>query len=132
MKAIINIDGASRGNPGPSAIGIIFRYDNGKTLSTISKAIGLGTNNQAEYRAIITALEQAKLRGYESIEVRSDSELLVKQLTGKYRVKSPGLIPLFDQTIKLRNEFNTFKIKHIPREQNREADDLANKAFAPR
>ncbi len=99
-------------------------------LSSISRAIGKTTNNQAEYKAIIAALEQAVRLGARQVEMNSDSELVVKQLCGKYRVKKDTLQPLFEQVKELAGRFESFKVRHIPRERNREADALANKAFS--
>lgn len=98
-------------------------------MNAISKAIGVTTNNQAEYRAIIAALEQALRLGARQVELNSDSELVVNQLTGKYRVKKDTLQPLFEQVKMLAGNFESFKVRHIPREQNRQADALANKAY---
>ena len=128
-KAIINTDGASRGNPGPSAIGITIKSEKGELLASISKNIGKTTNNQAEYRAVIEALEKAVTLGVSGVELRSDSELLVRQINGRYRVKAAVLKPLYDKVVTLKNRFETFAVKHIPREQNKEADALANKAL---
>ncbi len=128
-KVIINTDGASRGNPGQAAIGATIRDEKGKLLGSISKAIGVTTNNQAEYRAIIAALEQALRLGAKQVELNSDSELIVNQLTGKYRVKKDTLQPLFEQVKTLAGNFESFNVSYIPREQNRQADALANKAY---
>jgi len=128
-KAIINTDGASRGNPGPSAIGITIKDENRELLASISKGIGKTTNNQAEYSAVITALEKAIALGVSGVELRSDSELLVRQINGRYRVKSVALKPLYARVVELRNRFEHFTVKHIPREQNKEADALANAAL---
>jgi ribonuclease HI len=128
-KVIIHTDGACRGNPGLATIGVTIKDENGKLLSCISKAIGKTTNNQAEYRAMIAALEQAVKMGATHVEMNSDSELVVNQLSGKYRVKKDTLQPLFDQVKELSKGFESFKIKYIPRELNSEADALANKAY---
>ena len=128
-KVIIHTDGASRGNPGPAAIGVTIKDEKGNLLSSISRAIGKTTNNQAEYKAVIAALEQAIKLGAKQVELNSDSELMVKQLLGKYRVKKDTLQPLFAQVKELAAHFESFKVKHIPREQNSEADALANKAY---
>ena len=129
MKAIINIDGASHGNPGPAAIGVIIRDEQKKVLASISQAIGRTTNNQAEYRALIAALEKASRLGISQVEICSDSELLVRQIKGKYRVKSAGLIPLYQKAKQLQSKMTKFTITHIPREENQEADTLAGKAL---
>ena len=128
-KAIIYVDGAARGNPGPAAIGAIIKDERGKPHAHISQRIGTTTNNQAEYRAVIAALEKAIGLGARHVEVRSDSELVVRQITGKYRVKKATLKPLFQQVKQLQNSLEGFTITHIPREQNTEADNLANRAL---
>ena len=128
-KAIIYVDGAARGNPGPAAIGAIIRDEQGRLIARISRRIGMTTNNQAEYRAVIAALEKAISLGARHVEVRSDSELVVRQITGKYRVKKITLKPLFQRVKQLQNSLEGFTITHIPREQNTEADELANRAL---
>ncbi|NLL90017.1 MAG: ribonuclease HI family protein [Dehalococcoidales bacterium] len=129
MKVIIHTDGASRGNPGQAAIGITIKDEKGNLLKSVSRAIGITTNNQAEYMAIIVALEQAIRLGAKHVELNSDSELVVFQLTGRYRVKKDTLKPLFQKVKELSARFESFKVKNIPREQNSEADALANKAY---
>ena len=126
---IIHTDGASRGNPGQAAIGVTIKDEKGNLLKSVSQAIGITTNNQAEYKAIIVALEQAIRLGAKQVELNSDSELVVFQLTGRYRVKKDTLIPLFQKVKELIAHFESFKVKNIPREQNSEADALANKAY---
>ena len=128
-KFVIFTDGASRGNPGKASIGVVIRDEKGALAATISQAIGNTTNNQAEYRAIIAALEKALSMGAGSVELCSDSELVVKQVKGQYRVKKDTLKPLYEQVMQLKSRFEIFKIKHIPRERNREADKLANAAL---
>ncbi|MFC1896980.1 ribonuclease HI family protein [Chloroflexota bacterium] len=128
-RAVIHADGASRGNPGPAAIGITIKDNGGKLITSISQRIGRTTNNQAEYRAIITALEEATRVGARQVDIRLDSELVVKQINGEYRVKKDTLKPLYQQLKKLLGSLESFTITHIPRQQNKEADDLANKAF---
>ncbi|MBI2288723.1 MAG: ribonuclease HI family protein [Chloroflexi bacterium] len=125
-RAVIFTDGASRGNPGPAAIGVVMTDEQGKLIAAVSQAIGTSTNNQAEYRAIIAALEKAIGLGVSQVEAYSDSELLVKQINGQYRVKNASLKSLYQQVKRLQNQFGVFTIAHIPREQNREADRLAN------
>ena len=129
QKAIINIDGASRGNPGPAAIGVVIRDEQKKVLAHISRAIGRTTNNQAEYKAIIAALETVSRLGITEVDMRSDSELVVRQINGRYRVKNAGLIPLYMKVKQLQSRMTGFTITHIPREENKEADSLAGKAL---
>jgi ribonuclease HI len=126
---VIHADGASRNNPGPAAIGATIKDEQGRLLATISRGIGQATNNQAEYRAVIVALEKAVKLGARQVELNLDSELVVKQVTGSYRVKSEALKPLFAKVNKLLGSLEGFNIRHIPRRQNHEADRLANSAL---
>ncbi|TES84282.1 MAG: ribonuclease HI family protein [Dehalococcoidia bacterium] len=128
-RLVIFTDGASQGNPGQSAIGAVIQDGQGRVISRISRRIGQATNNQAEYAAIIAALEEASRLGAEEVEVRADSELVVKQLNGRYRVKKATLRPLYQKVVRLIGSLEAFTITHIPRTQNREADRLANKAL---
>jgi len=128
-KVIINTDGTAEPNPGPAAIGAIIRDEQGKVMATISQSIGRATSNQAEYRAVITALETAIRLGARQVDLRSDSELVVRQLNRRYRVKAAALKPLYQQVRQLSGQLRGFTITHIPRQQNREADNLANIAL---
>ncbi len=128
-RAVIYADGASRGNPGPAAIGVTIKDKRGKLIASISQRIGRTTNNQAEYRAIIAALEEATRLGADQVEIHSDSELVVRQINGEYRVKKSTLKPLYQQVKQLQGSLEGFTITHIPRRQNFEADKLANKAL---
>ncbi|MCK5577024.1 MAG: ribonuclease HI family protein [Dehalococcoidales bacterium] len=128
-SVVINTDGVSRGNPGAAAIGAIIRDGKGRVLDTLSWRIGHATNNQAEYRAIIAALEKALALGVIRVELRSDSELVVRQIKGLYRVKEAELRPLYERVKELEKQLEAFTIKHVPRQQNREADKLANAAI---
>ncbi len=128
-KTIIFTDGAARGNPGSAAIGAIIKDEQGKVLSRISQRIGSTTNNQAEYRAIIAALGKAIELGAVHVDLYADSELVVKQINGKYRVKNAALRPLYLQAGKLLGSLQGFTISHIPRGQNAAADRLANDAL---
>jgi ribonuclease HI len=129
LKVIINTDGASRGNPGRSAIGVVITDVHGKTLGTVSKCIGITTNNQAEYKALIAGLEAAlELNATEAL-IRIDSELIVKQIKKQYRVKKPELIPLYQRVVELLASFQAFTIEHVVRNFNKEADRLANLAL---
>ncbi len=127
--AIANIDGASRGNPGPAAYAVIVRGADGKQIAGISKCIGRKTNNIAEYHALIAALDYAGANGIRALRVRSDSELLVRQMQGRYRVKNEDLKPLHERAQKLVRGLEYFVIEHVPREQNCDADLLANAAL---
>jgi len=128
-KLIINVDGASRGNPGPASIGVILKDENKQMVAEIAEKIGRTTNNQAEYRALLAGLKKALSLGAQEVVVNSDSELLVRQMLGIYRVKKEELKPLHAEAVKLAGSFKSFKIGSIPRELNREADKLANKAL---
>ncbi len=121
-------DGGSRGNPGPAGIGALLQRD-GVTVAEISEAIGVATNNVAEYTALIRILEKALELGFKKIQVRMDSELAVKQMKGLYKVKNEGLLPLFQQAQVLSKRFDLFSIIHVRREMNKEADKLANQAM---
>ena len=128
-EAVLYTDGASRGNPGPAAIGAVIKDGQGGVLARISKRIGITTNNQAEYRAVIAALEEAIRLGATMVDIRSDSELVVKQINGRYRVKHLGLKPLYRQVKELQSSFQNCTATSIPRRQNREADRLCNAAL---
>jgi ribonuclease HI len=122
-------DGASRGNPGPAAIGIVFRRKGGEGLAEHSEAIGRATNNVAEYRAVVTALEFCQRWGVRRVHLKLDSELIVRQLLGAYRVKSPELRPLYQQVMFMSRGLAEFEVVHVRREQNAHADALANRAL---
>ncbi len=128
-EVIAYIDGGSRGNPGPAAAGFTLTDHAGTQLQAKAFFIGRTTNNVAEYTGIIKALEAAKQIGAERITVFSDSELLVRQLNGKYKVKSELIRPLFRQAVDLLGEFESWKVQHIVREKNRETDKLVNQAL---
>jgi ribonuclease HI len=123
------IDGASRGNPGPASYAVVVHGPNGETVYEIGKYIGRVTNNIAEYYGLIAALDYATTQGIHSLRVRSDSELLVRQMQGRYKVKSPDLRPLHERASKLARSLQTFRIEHVMRELNRDADRLANAAL---
>jgi len=124
-----NIDGGSRGNPGPASYGVVIRDARGQVVAKLKKYIGRLTNNVAEYYGLIAALDYAESQGIRALRVESDSELLVKQMRGQYKVKSAELRPLFERAHKMSQSLESFRIDHIYREQNREADALANEAL---
>ena len=128
-KVIICTDGAAEPNPGPAAIGATIKDEQGRLITTISQNIGHSTNNQAEYRAIIAALEEAARLGARQVELNSDSELVVRQIKGEYRVRKATLKHLYQQVKQLQSCLESFTINHISRQQNIEADRLANKAL---
>jgi ribonuclease HI len=126
-KWIAHIDGASRGNPGPAASAAWVHTPHG--ILELKRSIGNDTNNAAEYEALLLVLETAIDRGIKNIEIRSDSELLVKQMKGQYRVKNQNLARRFIKAKNLEKMFKSFTINHVPREENVEADGLANEAL---
>ena len=130
MKTLkIFFDGSSHGNPGPSGIGIIILDEFGMVLDKFSKFIGFGTNNEAEYHALIEALRRAIQLDAEKVELYSDSELVVKQVKGIYSVRDEKLKRLHLKCVELLKNFKEFEIKYVPRELNTEADELANEAI---
>ena len=126
---IANVDGASRGNPGPASYAVILRDPDGKVILELGKKLGRDTNNVAEYYALLAALDYAVTHDIKALRIRSDSELLVRQIQGRYKVKSADLKPLHERASKLSRQLEYFVIEHVPREMNREADGLANLAL---
>jgi len=124
-----NIDGGSRGNPGPAAYGVVVRDARGEVVARLKKYIGQNTNNVAEYYGLIAALDYAQTHGIRALRIESDSELLVKQMRGQYKVKSADLRPLFERARKMAQDLEFLRIDHVYREKNREADALANQAL---
>ncbi len=129
MKRVLHVDGASRGNPGPSAIGVVVADARWKVLQEIGEVIGEATNNVAEYRALIRALEVAQAQGATEVEIRTDSELLVRQVQGTFKVRAPALQVLRDTVMALLDRLSRWTIQHVPREANARADLLANSAL---
>ena len=128
VKLEIFTDGGCSGNPGEAAIGVVIK-DGTKTIRTLSRAIGQGTNNIAEYTALIAALQEALILKADEVSVKTDSELMCRQVSGAYAVKHENLKPLFEQVKHLVTGFNSFKIAHVPREQNSEADALVRQVL---
>ena len=128
-KLTLEFDGGSRGNPGPAGIGVVVRAQDGTSLVTLGRYIGKCTNNVAEYRALITAMEEARKLGATKILIRGDSELIIKQMRGEYRVKHPDMKVLYDEAQDLIREFDEAKIEHNLRHKNELADKLANLAM---
>ncbi len=126
-RFLLHTDGASKGNPGPSGIGVAF-YRHGETdaFATLAEYIGETTNNVAEYKALIRGLEEALLRGADEVEVRTDSELMARQIEGRYKVTAPLILPLYSQARRLLARFSRAAVVHVPRAQNALADKLAN------
>jgi ribonuclease HI len=128
-EIIAHIDGGSRGNPGPAAYGVAIKTVLGEPVTAFAKYLGETTNNFAEYQGLLAALEYALAHGYPRLRVATDSELMARQISGQYKVRSPDLKPLYDRAQALIARFESFSIRHVYREQNREADRLANKAM---
>jgi ribonuclease HI len=126
---ILEFDGGSRGNPGPAGIGVVIRAQDGTALVTLGRPIGRATNNVAEYQALITALKKALELGATKIVVRGDSEFVIKQMKGEYRVKHPAMRPLYDEAQHLYHQFREAKLEHNLRHKNALADKLANLAM---
>ncbi|MGH9685447.1 MAG: ribonuclease HI family protein [Candidatus Acidiferrales bacterium] len=126
---VANIDGASRGNPGPASYAVVVRNPSGKVILEHAKNIGRETNNVAEYYALLAALDYAASHSITALRIRSDSELLVRQMQGRYKVKSADLRPLHERAIKLSKQLTYFQIEHVRRELNCDADALANVAL---
>jgi ribonuclease HI len=123
------IDGGSRGNPGPAGYGVQIVDDDGMVVEELHESVGVATNNVAEYRGLLAALAWAIDRGVRALHIRSDSELLVKQLRGEYRVKNPNLQPLYRDACALVGRIGRVTFEHVRREFNKEADRLANQAM---
>lgn len=128
-KYILYTDGAARGNPGPAGAGAFICTEDGKVVAEIAEYLGETTNNVAEYQGLIVGLKKLVELGAQSVEVRADSELMVKQMKGEYRVKHPNLIPLHKEVLGLLKSIPMFTIKHVRREFNKDADRLSNQAI---
>jgi ribonuclease HI len=128
-RLVLHADGGSRGNPGPAGAGAVLTTEDGEEVAGLSRYLGRATNNVAEYQALIMGLEEARRLGCRELEVRLDSELIVRQLSGRYRVKSPHLKPLHDRARELLAGFGRVRVSHVAREHNHKADRLANQAM---
>lgn len=129
MKLIVNVDGGARGNPGPAAIGVVVRDGSGEIIEETAEPIGRATNNVAEYRALIRGIGRAAALGADEVELIGDSELIVKQVLGQYKVKKPDLKALHAEAKAALADFSAWSIRHVLREQNAEADALVNQAL---
>lgn len=125
----VYVDGASRGNPGRAGAGAVIKDSHGNVIKRMKKGLGITTNNMAEYRALIMGLEEAKRLGLDRVKVFADSELVVKQIKGEYRVKNETLRPLYSEALDLAEGFEGFNISYITRDKNADADRLANRAI---
>lgn len=128
-KLFINTDGGARGNPGPAGTGVVIKDESQEIIYQHGGYIGEATNNVAEYKALIKALEEAKNLGGTDLQVNMDSELIVKQMQGLYKIKEPTLQKLATEVIKLKNLFSSVNFTHVRREFNKEADALVNQAI---
>jgi ribonuclease HI len=126
---VANVDGGARGNPGPAGYGVVIEDEVGRPVAELSEYLGKQTNNYAEYSGLLASLHYALRHGFKAMKVVSDSELMVKQINGQYKVSSPTLKELHEQATKLIDQMECFEIKHVLREKNREADRLANLAM---
>jgi ribonuclease HI len=129
MKLTVNVDGGARGNPGPAAIGVVIRGPDGLILDEHGERIGDATNNVAEYKALIRGIQRAGELGATELDLVGDSELVVKQIQGAYKVKKAGLKPLHAEAIQALSAFESWSIRHVRREQNAEADRLVNEVL---
>lgn len=129
MRMVLNTDGGARGNPGPGAAGIVLQDESGKVIKEIGKFLGKCTNNEAEYQALILGFITAKKAGADFLECHLDSQLVVKQLNGLYKVKNPKMQKLFAQVKKLEKDFDFVVYKKVPREKNKKADKLVNEVL---
>ena len=125
-------DGAARGNPGPAGAGAVLVEPSGQVVDKLGKFLGHQTNNYAEYMGLLLGLRRASELKVREVEVFADSELMIRQLGGRYQVKSPSLRPLYEEALKLLNEFERVKLVHVPREMNRAADEMSTRAIEER
>ena len=128
-RVIVNVDGGARGNPGPAAIGIVLRDGSGKVLEEVGETIGEATNNVAEYKALLRGIELAAAHGASELELIGDSELVVRQVEGRYKVKNAGIKPLHEEVKRALSNFDTWSIGHVRRAENADADRLVNQAL---
>jgi ribonuclease HI len=128
-RVIVNVDGGARGNPGPAAIAAVVSTPDGRIVDREGRAIGRATNNVAEYKALLLGIERAREAGASEVELVGDSELIVKQVKGEYRVKDAGLRPLHAEVRAALEPFERWSIRHVRREQNTEADALVNETL---
>jgi ribonuclease HI len=129
QRLVVHVDGGARGNPGPAAIGVVISQPDGSVVDEIAERIGVATNNVAEYRAVLRALEHAARLGAREIEIINDSELVARQLNGVYKVKHVSMKPLYEEAVAALRGFDRWKIRNVPRAQNARADALVNAAL---
>lgn len=129
MKLIVHVDGGARGNPGPAAIAAVLSSPEGDVVEEAKEAIGVASNNVAEYRALLLGVERAKALGASEVEIVNDSELIAKQINGEYKVKHPDMKPLHAQSVAALGGFDDWLVRTVPRAQNSHADALVNQAL---
>jgi len=129
VKVVVHVDGGARGNPGPAAAAAVISSPSGEVLADAAERIGRATNNVAEYRGLLLGLERAKALGATEVEVVNDSELVARQVGGRYKVKHPDMKPLHAQAMQALGAFERWSIRSVPRAQNAEADALVNQAL---
>lgn len=129
LKVTVNVDGGARGNPGPAAVGVVVRDQDGGVLLERAERIGDATNNVAEYKALILGIRTARELGADQVALVGDSELIVKQVQGKYKVKNAGMKPLHAEAKAALADFDSWTISHVKRELNKDADRLVNEAL---
>lgn len=129
MKVVVHVDGGARGNPGPAAAAAVISTPDGEVLADAAEAIGVATNNVAEYRGLLLGLRRARELGATEVEVVNDSELVAKQVNGTYKVKHPDMKPLHAEAKQLLSEFDRWSIRSVRRAQNADADALVNQAL---
>ena len=129
MKLTVHVDGGSRGNPGPAAIAAVLSDENGEVIDSAGAVIGRATNNVAEYRALLFGIERAAALGATDLDLVGDSELIVKQVRGEYKVKDPNMKPLHAAVMTALRPFDAWSIRHVKRDQNAHADRLVNEAL---
>jgi ribonuclease HI len=127
-RLTVNVDGGARGNPGPAAIGVVLR-DGGRIVEEAGEEIGEATNNVAEYKALLRGIELAAAQGASELELIGDSELVVRQVEGRYKVKNAGIKPLHAEVKRALADFDSWSIRHVPRAENADADRLVNQAL---
>jgi ribonuclease HI len=128
-RLTVNVDGGARGNPGPAAIGVVVRDEGGEVLEELGEKIGAATNNVAEYRALLRGIELAAAHGGTELELIGDSELVVRQVEGKYKVKNAGIKPLHAEVLRVLRGVDSWSIRHVRRAENADADRLVNQAL---
>jgi ribonuclease HI len=128
-RVTVNVDGGARGNPGPAAIGVVVRDGDGEVLQEVGEAIGAATNNVAEYKALLRGIELAAELGADEVDLIGDSELVVRQVEGRYKVKNAGIKPLHQEVKRTLRDFQSWSIRHVKRAENADADRLVNEAL---